>query len=441
MANRSASISSCCVEGPARAPSLWVGLLVSLCAGCGEGTSSLRVEPDEPLRRTPSAATSPSNLQRALSDLDGPVRVLLAPGRYSLAASPYEDPTCGNCEDPATPVAASVGLRVTGRGIELVGAAVDSVVVHTNAGYGILFEDCENCALRGITVTGGVRDPDGQATDGAVVVRRSSVTLERCHIRDNIGDSATVASVVVGIIGIVGREGAELQVRDCRIERNSWDGIALYRGARADIRDNIIDGVDKASGSRVGGGRGVGIGLTWDAEATVDGNLVRRYWKGIGIFVNAHATGRHNIVEDVLTWGIAYWAAGYGRPVAVIEENVVYQTGACGVMIERDSVGHESPGSFIGNALVRTAQTERYDSGEPYCTQRALAREAIPEGYVIERNVFHNNRQPGDAPREPELSESEFVRAIQSLLAELEGHAALREALFLRDFGRDPEGQ
>ena len=39
--------------------------------------------------------------------------------------------------------------------------------------------------------------------------------------------------------------------------------------ASARIEDNVIDGVDKAGGRVAGGGRGVGIGLTWNATASI----------------------------------------------------------------------------------------------------------------------------------------------------------------------------
>ncbi len=410
---------------------LVIGGCALLVLACTARVPEVRVEADAALGESAAGGAGASNLQRAVRSLQGPARVLLGPGHYVLLPSAYEDPTCGNCEDPHAAVPATAGLLVAGRGIHLVGSAPDSVIVHTNAGYGIVFDGCIGCSLRGVTVTGGVRDADGRATDGAIVVRRSSVTIERCRIRDNIGDSATVAATVVGIIGIVGREGADLTVRGCRVDRNSWDGIALYRGARAEIRDNVIDGVDRARGGAVGGGRGVGIGLTWDAEAVVEANLVRRYWKGIGVFVDAKATIRHNIVEDMLTWGVAYWGAAAGRPVAFIEENVVFETGACGAMLAQDSAGSVAPGSFTGNAVVRTAQDERYDSGEPYCTQRPLAREAIPPGFVIRNNLFHDNRQPGEAARVDQLSADEFRAAVGGLATRLAAREALRESRFL----------
>lgn len=404
-----------------------------------EGVPVLRLSP-ETLRDRPDPEAGPSGLQAILDTLRGPARVLLAPGRYELAPVPYVEETCGNCPERRTRVEATRGLRLSGRGIELLGDHPDSVTLHTRAGYGVLYEDCLGCALRGVTVTDGVRDPDGNATDAAVVVKRSSVTLERCALSGNVGDSATVARVVVGVMGLAGREGADIRIEGCRIERNSWDGIALYRDARAVIRDNVVDGVDRASGAAVGGGRGVGIGLTWNADAVVQGNLVRRYWKGIGIFVDARADVRHNVVEEVLTWGIALWDAGRARPTAFIEENAVYRTGACGASLTRKREDGPPPGAVRRNALVRTGQNPAYDSGEPYCEQTALARHAVPPGLLVADNLFFDNREPGDAPGRHDLAEGEFRRRLGPLLRRLALHPPLRESAFLRTFGLAEDG-
>ena len=78
---------------------------------------------------------------------------------------------------------------------------------------------------------------------------------------------------------------------------------------------NVIDGVDKAGGKARGGGRGVAIGVTWNASAEIRRNRVTRYWKGIGLFVDARGTVEENVVEEMLTWGIAFWDAGRGKPV------------------------------------------------------------------------------------------------------------------------------
>jgi len=282
-----------------------------------------------------------------------------------------------------------------------------------------------------VTVTDGERDPDGRATDAGVVIRRGHVALSDCAVENNLGDSAVVHTVVVGVAGVGVREEGGLELTRCRIVRNSWDGVALYRGAHAVIRDNLIDGVDRASGGRMGGGRGVGIGLTWNARATVEGNHVTRYWKGIGVFVDARARVTENVVEDVLTWGLAYWAAGGGHPVAEIADNVVFRTGACGVIVDGATAAPDDPGSLEGNIFVRTGQDPRYDPGEPYCAQRPIARHAVPAGFHVADNLIFDVRQPGDAPREPVLDEAGFRAAAAPLVARLRDRPALRDARFL----------
>jgi hypothetical protein len=373
-------------------------------------------------------------LQRALANAASGTTIALGAGLYVLDPVAYTDSTCGNCADPDEAVSATLGVRISGSGIRLIGAHRDSVVIHTRAGYGLLFEDCGDCLLRNVTVTGGVRDADGRATDAAVVVRRSTLTLEDCVIRDNIGDSAVVAETVVGVAGIAVREGGDVTVRGCAITRNSWDGIALYRGARARIRDNVIDGVDKAAGGRAGGGRGVGIGLTWDARAVVERNRVTRYWKGIGMFVEADADVRDNVVEDILTWGIALWGPDGATPSARIERNIVYRTGACGVMIDLTDDG-SSPGTLTGNLIMSTGQNERYDSGEPYCWQRPLARHNVPAALVERDNVLYDNRQPaeaGEAP--PPLPEVDALPAsAEELMRMLARYPALSGSVVFRE--------
>lgn len=359
----------------------------------------------------------------------------LAPGHYQLAAQPYADSRCGNCEDPATPVAASVGLRISGLGIviEADPDAPGEVVIHGNAGYGLLFEDCEDCLLRGVTITDGRRDADPNATDAAVVAKTSSLRIENCVLRANLGDSTLLAEKIVGIIGIAGREGARLEIRGNRILRNSWDGIALYRGAEAVIEDNVIDGVDKAGARSRGGGRGVGIGLTWDARAEVRRNHVTRYWKGIGVFVDARAAVEENVVEEMLTWGIACWDAGKGRPVATIRRNLVYDTGACGISLTRERDGEPAPGLCAENIVAFSGRDPRYDAVDRYCAQCPVAVQALPAGFVLGENWLWGNRRalPEDGVYDRgggDLPDARFVAAAQDLITDLRAHPALAGA-------------
>lgn len=414
--------------------------------------------------------------------------IRLAPGHYELTPRPYSDESCGNCPDPQTKVSATVGLRISGRSIALVGNPGEPAILHTRSGYGVLFEDCQDCRLEGVTVTDGARDPDANATDAAVVVKRSRVRIAGNRLVDNIGDSgpgailapldsaaadsaaaagpSLIRRIVVGVMGVAGREGAELTLLDNQILRNSWDGVALYRGARATIRNNVIDGVDKATGDRIGGGRGVGIGLTWDAVADVRGNYVARYWKGIGVFVNAEAIVEENVVEDVATWGLTLWDAGAGQPSASFRANAVMQTGACGASISRSGpvgparrgpvrpgggratgllrAGETPAGCLIGNAFVRTGQNPRYDTGEPYCIQTAVAREA-PEGdrdapfFPIQGNAFYRNREAEGVEGRNDQADAVFRAAVEPLAARLARWPALRGSRFLAEYGKKEE--
>lgn len=384
----------------------------------------------------PTVAVRPGDrLQFILDTLSGPARVALEPGDYRLEPVAFVDPSCGNCEDPTAPVPATVGLRVRGEGVELVGTSAEDVALHTSAGYGVLFDGCLRCRLAGVTVTGGARDPDGRATDAAVVVRDGSVVVEDCWIRDNLGDSAIVHAVVVGIAGVAVREGARATVRRCRIERNSWDGIAAYRGARLSAEDNVVDGVDAAHGAGMGGGRGTGIALTRDARGVVRHNLVTRYWKGIGVLGDAQADIEENVVEDVLTWGIAYWGGEAGRPSARIRQNVIFDTGACGVIVQRADQDAVEPGELVGNVLIRTGTDERYDSGEPYCDQRPIARQAVPDAFRVEANLVSGARQPGGLPIEPEVDDATLRAGAGPLFDRLAAHRALSRSRVLGAYG------
>ena len=366
---------------------------------------------------------------------DRPVRIVMRPGHYWLSPDPWTDPSCGNCEDPDRTVEGTAGLVVSGRNIELVGtgSSADEVVIHAPAGHGIVFDGCEACALRGLTVTDAVRDTVGETTNAAVLIRESDVHLDSVVIRDNLGDSAVVANTVSGVMGIAVREGGELLLTNSRIIRNSWDGVAMYREASATLRDNVVDGVDAATGARLGGGRGVGIGLTWNARAVVEGNLVRGYWKGIGVFVDAEGEIRENIVEDVLTWGIVLWDADKGTPRALVERNAVYRTGACGLNIHDSGESDPAPGFVRHNIVIQTGQNPRYDNGEPYCEQTAIAVPHVPEGFAISDNALRSNRESEDAPGRGDQNDDEYESLAAPVLEALRLRPALRGSAFLSD--------
>ena len=375
--------------------------------------------------------TSVIGLQAVLSGKVDSLEIYLQPGDYYLSPTSITDSTCGNCEEPNQFVPATAGLEISGSYVRITGPENRSAVIHTNAGYGIYFNHCKRGIIENLSVTGGIRDPDGNATDAAIVVKNSTVTIRNNHIYGNIGDSAIVVKNIVGVMGICGRENSDLTITDNEIIGNSWDGIALYRDASATIIGNLIDGVDKASSKVAGGGRGVAVGITWNARATIDGNLIKRYWKGIGIFVDANVTARNNIIEDILTWGIAYWDAERGKPVGIIENNIIYSTGACGVSITRSQPG-PNPGHLIGNVIVRTAQNPKYDAPDYYCNQCALSISSKPDNFRIDDNLFFNNRRATETLPDYDLSESEFKKYAEDLRNRLLNSALFQQSDFVK---------
>ncbi|RMH73863.1 MAG: right-handed parallel beta-helix repeat-containing protein [Gemmatimonadetes bacterium] len=377
--------------------------------------------------------TSSAELQALFAEPVDSLQIYLLRGTYELQPQTIIDSSCGNCEDPATPVEATVGLQISGKHVVLAGVADRSAILQTNAGYGIFFNDCQDCRLENLQITGGIRDPDPNATNAAVVVKNSTVTIQKNRIFANIGDSSRVNETVVGIMGIAGRENALINIFDNEIVQNSWDGIALYRGASAHIARNLIDGVDQVRGRQIGGGRGVGIGVTWNADAIIEDNLIRRYWKGIGLFVDANGIVRRNIVENILTWGMSLWDAGKGKPVGVFLDNVIYQTGACGMSITRQLPG-QNPGMIIGNIIIQTGQNPMYDAPDYYCYQCPLALHAVPRTFDIEQNLFYDNRRGSPDLPDTDLSPEAFQQALQSRCESLKAHPWHEKSSMVKQF-------
>jgi len=281
-----------------------------------------------------------SDLQAVIDYASDGDTILLSAKEYEARRTGFTDPLCGNCADPQTEVAASYGFIVKNKGLVILGADRVETILVTNAGYGLYLENAGGTTIRNLTVTGGKRDDDSNATDAAIVVRRSRVVIEQVDIRNNT-DRSLDSNVVVGIGGVCGREGAEITLHDCRIINGGWDGIALYRGATALVTDCVIKD-----------GRGAGIGVTWDAVCVAYRNEISGFWKGLGSFGTSSVVACNNLVHDNLGWGLV--ATGTSSMEAT--NNVIHHNGNCGVAPW--STG--SRGRLINNIITQNGWREQW---------------------------------------------------------------------------------
>lgn len=286
----------------------------------------------------------------------------MAPGNYEATPTEFVDTLCGNCQEHKTRHRASYGFHVT-KSLWIVGAG-DSTVLVTKAGYGVFFDGCREGGIRGVAITGGIRDTSGLATDAAIVVRSGRVTVRDCFIHDN---TKYPDSIIVGLGGIMGREGADLIVTGNRIINNTWDGIALYRGAQAYIADNIIHK-----------GRGAGVGITWDATATVIRNQISNYWKGIGSFGATRVLCYNNIVYNLVGWGIIATGTSYMD----CANNLIYQNGNCGFGLW----GPEVHGRFTNNVIVKNGWREQW-----VCPRVGVWNYGNPDQFPMSYNILWDN--------------------------------------------------
>ncbi len=306
------------------------------------------------------------DLQKAIDSAKDGDQIIILPGNYEAIPSPYIEELCGNCQEHKTQVNATRGFLIKNKSLQLMGSGPEQTILITNAGYGILFERSLGSSITGVTITGGKRDPDGNATDAAVVAKFSQVTVKGNYIVDN---SHRIDTVVVGIGGVFGRENSELFILNNKIEGNGWDGVALYRGSSAFIADNVISE-----------GRGAGVGITWDASATVLRNRISGFWKGIGTFGNSKAVVRNNAVFDNLGWGII----ATGTSFMEASNNVIVRNGNCGFAIWSE----EAKGECTNNIIVKNGWREEW-----VCPQVGIWNYGNYENFSITHNNIWGNEK------------------------------------------------
>jgi hypothetical protein len=306
---------------------LGIGLAAALVLGAGVSARTLTIERG-------------SDLQAVIDHASDGDTLILGPKIFEAQATRFTDPLCGNCGQPQTEVAASYGFIIKDKGLVLIGAGRKQTRLVTNAGYGVYLENADGTELRGLGITGGRRDNDGNATDAAVVVRHSRVMIETVDIYDNDHRSQD-STVVVGIGGVFGREGAEITLRDVHILNGGWDGVALYRGATAYVSDCVIKD-----------GRGAGIGVTWDAYCVAYRNDVSGFWKGIGSFGTSVLIAANNLIHDNLGWGLI----ATGQSTLEATNNVIHHNGNCGFA----PWSSDARGRVINNVITQNGWREEW---------------------------------------------------------------------------------
>lgn len=319
------------------------------------------------------------DLQAAIDAASSGDTLIIAPGEYTATPVAFIDTLCGNCAEHRTPHHASYGFRVKGKSLWLVGSGPDTTILTTKAGYGVFFDDCPDAGIMNLTITGGIRDTSGMATDAGIVARNTHLVVQNCWIRDN---TDYPDSIIVGIGGVMGREGADLTIRNNRITNNTWDGVALYRGATATIADNVIHQ-----------GRGAGVGITWDATATVLRNQVSQFWKGIGSFGATRVICKNNIVYNCLGWGIIATGTSYMD----CANNIILRNGNCGFGLW----GKEAHGRMTNNIIAYNGWRKEW-----VCPQVGVWNYGHPLLFPMSYNVLWENAE-GDWRDMPDYTDED----------------------------------
>ncbi len=306
-----------------------------------------------------------NNLQSIINYAASGDTLILDEITYRTVLTPFDDSLCGNCQNPDTVIKASYGFVIRNKSLVIVGLSRSRTILVTKAGYGLYIENCPDIEIKNLTITGGVRDLDGMATDAGIVVRNSRVRVIDVDIRDN---DHQLDSVVVGIGGIFGREGADIEIRNCNIDNNGWDGIALYRGATAVAVNNKIKN-----------GRGVGIGVTWDASCLAYNNEITGYWKGIGAFGSSWVIARNNLIHENLGWGMV----ATGKSYMDITNNVIFHNGNCGIA----PWSTDSRGRIVNNIVVENGWREYW-----VCACVGVRNNGDWAKWEFKNNIVYNNK-------------------------------------------------
>ena len=243
------------------------------------------------------------DLQKAIDNALSGDLIFIRAGRYVATPTEFIDPTCGNCppEEFWQDIYGTYGFRIAGKSLTLMGESRKNTVLVTNAGYGVLFEDAGESRLENMRYR---RPPRlGQPRDE----RRGRHPLDDSHRPQH--QHPEQHEPLAGRGRRSGRRHRRplrprrmvIDASNVLIYNNGWDGVALYRGDPAIPDSGARATITK---SEINRGRGVGIGVTWDAQADIKNTRVTRYWKGVGSFGASRVSLRNSIVDWQEIWGV-----------------------------------------------------------------------------------------------------------------------------------------
>jgi hypothetical protein len=97
----------------------------------------------------------------------------------------------------------------------------------------------------------------------------------------------------------------------------------------------------------------------------------------------------------------------------------------------------DSRGALRDNLIVRSGQDARYDDGDTYCRQCALALHGVVEGFEVAGNLAWKSREPGGRPGASDVDDATFRARLAELRASLLHWPAASAARLLEP---DPDG-
>jgi len=119
---------------------------------------------------TPDSATLTvergADLQLIINYANDNDTIIVGLKTFQAKSKSFKEPLCGNCLETKTEVKATYGFIIRDKSLVIIGKDRDESRLVTNAGYGVYIVNSPSSKIINLTITGGKRDPDGNATDG-----------------------------------------------------------------------------------------------------------------------------------------------------------------------------------------------------------------------------------------------------------------------------------